>query len=65
MRGVATDCVVNFDNIHTIPRDVFRHRITALSPKRLARACQTLRRHRLLNPSALGLGVGGAGSCYA
>ncbi len=22
--GVPTDCVVNFDNIHTIPRDVFR-----------------------------------------
>ena len=41
--GVPTDCVVNFDNIHTIPRDVFRRRITALSPKRLGQACQTLR----------------------
>ena len=41
--GVPTDCVVNFDNIHTIPRDVFRRRITALSPARLAQACQTLR----------------------
>lgn len=41
--GVPTECVVNFDNVHTIPRDVFRRRITTLSPKRLARACQTLR----------------------
>src|SRR5688500_19677792 len=35
--GVPTDCVVNFDNIHTLPRDVFRRRVTALSPARLAR----------------------------
>ncbi|MDE0065782.1 MAG: type II toxin-antitoxin system PemK/MazF family toxin [Acidimicrobiaceae bacterium] len=41
--GVPTDCVVNFDNIHTIPREVFRRRIAVLSPKRLAQACQTLR----------------------
>lgn len=41
--GVPTDCAVNFDNIHTIPRDAFRRRITALEPPRLAQACRTLR----------------------
>lgn len=41
--GVPTDCVVNFDNIHTIPRDLFRRRISALGPARLAQACRTLR----------------------
>ncbi len=41
--GVPTDCVVNFDNIHTIPRLAFRRQITKLDPARLAQACQTLR----------------------
>ncbi len=41
--GVPTDCVVNFDNIHTIPRTAFRRQITKLEPPRLAHACQTLR----------------------
>ena len=41
--GVPTECVVNFDNIHTIPRDVFRRRISVLGPKRVAQAGQTLR----------------------
>ncbi len=41
--GVPTDCVVNFDNIHTIPRTTFRRRITMLEPPRLAQACRTLR----------------------
>ncbi|MCP9491321.1 MAG: type II toxin-antitoxin system PemK/MazF family toxin [Solirubrobacteraceae bacterium MAG38_C4-C5] len=41
--GVPTDCVVNFDNVHTIPRTVFRRRIVALSPARMAEACQALR----------------------
>ena len=40
--GVPTDCVVNFDNIHTLPRDVFRRRVTALSPSRLAECCRVL-----------------------
>jgi mRNA interferase MazF len=40
--GVPSDCVVNFDNIHTLPRDVFRRRIAALSPIRLAEACRVL-----------------------
>ncbi len=40
--GVPTDCVVNFDNLHTLPRDTFRRRITTLSPSRLAAVCRTL-----------------------
>ena len=41
--GVPTDCVVNFDNIHTIPRTTFRRHVTTLPPHRMARACRTLR----------------------
>ena len=41
--GVPTDCVVNFDIIHTIPRTAFRRQITKLEPPMLARACRTLR----------------------
>jgi mRNA interferase MazF len=40
--GVPTDSVVNFDNIHTIPRETLRRRVTALSPGRMADACRTL-----------------------
>ena len=40
--GVPTESVVNFDNIHTVPRDRFRRRVTALSPSRLADACRVL-----------------------
>jgi mRNA interferase MazF len=40
--GVPTDGVVNFDNIHTIPRDSFRRKVTSLSPARLADMCRTL-----------------------
>jgi mRNA interferase MazF len=40
--GVPTSSVVNFDNIHTIPREVFRRRVTALSPGRVAEGCRTL-----------------------
>lgn len=40
--GVPTTCVVNFDNVHTLPRDVFRRRIAVLSPARLAEACRAL-----------------------
>lgn len=40
--GVPTDCVVNFDNLHTIPRSSFRRQVTTLSPARMARACRTL-----------------------
>jgi len=40
--GVPTDCVVNFDNLHTLPRDTFRRRVTILSPARMAEACRVL-----------------------
>jgi mRNA interferase MazF len=40
--GVPTDCVVNFDNVHTLPREMFRRRVTTLSPPRMAQACRVL-----------------------
>ncbi len=40
--GVPSECVVNFDNLFTLPRDAFRRRITTLSPRRMLEACQTL-----------------------
>ena len=41
--GVPSDCVVNFDNIHTLPRQTFRARVTSLSSPRMAQACRVLR----------------------
>ena len=41
--GVPSDCIVNFDNIHTLPRASFRRRVATLSPARLAQACRVLR----------------------
>jgi mRNA interferase MazF len=40
--GVPDDCVVNFDNIHTLPRDRFRRRVANLSAARMAQACRVL-----------------------
>ena len=40
--GVPTECLVNFDNIHTIGRASFRRHIATLSAGRLAEACRTL-----------------------
>lgn len=40
--GVPTDCVANFDNIHTLSREAFRRRLVGLSPPRLAEACRVL-----------------------
>lgn len=40
--GVPSDCVVSFDNVHTLGRDRFRRRITTLSPARMAEACRAL-----------------------
>ncbi len=40
--GVPSDCVVNFDNLHTLARDRFRRRVGILSPARMASACRTL-----------------------
>ena len=41
--GVPSDCVVNFDNIHTLPRDSFRRLVATLDAPRLAEVCQALR----------------------
>jgi mRNA interferase MazF len=41
--GVPTECVVNFDNLHTLPRDSFRRSVVQLSPERLAETCRVLR----------------------
>lgn len=40
--GVPTDCVVNFDNVHTLPRRVFRRPVSVLAPARMAQACRVL-----------------------
>lgn len=40
--GVPTACVVNFDNVQTLPRTAFRRRVATLSPVRLAEGCRTL-----------------------
>jgi mRNA interferase MazF len=41
--GVPSDCVVNFDNVHTIPRGTFRRRVAILRPSLMAQACRALR----------------------
>ncbi len=41
--GVASDCVVNLDNVHTLARSAFRRRVTALSPARMAEVCKVLK----------------------
>lgn len=41
--GVPSDCVVNYDNIHTISRDTFRRFIVQLGPRRMAEGCERLR----------------------
>jgi len=41
--GVPTECVVNFDNLHTVPRTAFRRCVTTLSASRMNQACRTLR----------------------
>jgi mRNA interferase MazF len=41
--GLPSDCIVNFDNVHTLPRSRFRRQVTQLSPRRMAQACRTLR----------------------
>jgi mRNA interferase MazF len=40
---VPSDCVVNFDNVHTLPRTSFRRCVATLSPARMAQACRVLR----------------------
>lgn len=40
--GVPADCVVNFDNLHTLRRELLRRRVTTLSAARMAQACRAL-----------------------
>jgi mRNA interferase MazF len=40
--GVPSDCVVNFDNVHTIPQSSFRRKVALLPPPRMAQACRVL-----------------------
>jgi mRNA interferase MazF len=40
--GLPSDCVVNFDNIHTVDRASFRRFIVQLGPARMAEACERL-----------------------
>lgn len=40
--GVPSDCVVNFDNVHTLPRHAFRRKVSTLSPARIAEVCRVL-----------------------
>jgi mRNA interferase MazF len=40
--GVPSDCVVNFDNVHTIARDQFRRHVATLTPARQAQTCRAL-----------------------
>jgi len=40
--NVPTDCIVSFDNLHTIPRNLFRRKITELSAHRIEQACRCL-----------------------
>ncbi len=40
--GLKRECVVSFDNLHTLPRSSFRRRVTALRPSRLDEACDRL-----------------------
>ena len=39
---VPSDCVVSFDNIHTVPRRALRRRVTQLSEARMAEACRVM-----------------------
>jgi len=40
--GLRRDCVVSFDNLHTIARAAFRRRVAILSPSRMHEACKVL-----------------------
>jgi len=40
--GMPDACVATFDNLHTLRRAAFRHRITHLSEARMAEACRVL-----------------------
>ena len=42
--GMPEDCVVSFDNMHTIRRSSFRSKITRLGDHRMSEACEVLAR---------------------
>jgi mRNA interferase MazF len=42
--GVPSDCVVNFDNVHTLAREYFRRRVAVLSAATMAEVCRVLAR---------------------
>jgi mRNA interferase MazF len=41
--GVPTECVANFDNLHTVPRHAFRRQVASLPAPRMGVACRALR----------------------
>lgn len=41
--GVPTDCVVNLDNVHRLPRGEFRRMVVQLSPRKMLEVCRGLR----------------------
>jgi mRNA interferase MazF len=41
--GMPSPCVASFDNLHALPRSMFRRRITRLSVDKMAEACRVLR----------------------
>lgn len=40
--GVAQNCVVNLDNVETVPQSLLTERMTALSPVRMRDVCAAL-----------------------
>jgi len=40
--GVPSDCVLNFDNIHTVNKTALRRLVTTLSGPRMAQVCRAL-----------------------
>jgi mRNA interferase MazF len=40
--GVPSACVANFDNLHTVRKDVLRRHVTTLGAPRMYQACQVL-----------------------
>jgi mRNA interferase MazF len=40
--GVPTRCVANFDNVHTLPRELLRRQVASLGPQRQAEMCVRL-----------------------
>jgi mRNA interferase MazF len=46
--GVPTDCVVNFDNIHTIPRDAIGRQSSSSNSRSSLKPATPARRHRML-----------------